>query len=47
MSKLAQQMNKQIQPAMKVAPKSGTKTPVVNAKCGGPMKAPVRAKKSK
>lgn len=47
MSKLAQQMSKQIQPAMKVAPKSGAKTPVTNAKCGGSMKAPTKAKKSK
>lgn len=50
MSKLAQQMSKQIQPGMKVCSKGGDKTPVQNKKCGGmvaPMmkKAPVKGKK--
>lgn len=47
MSKLAQQMSKQIQPGMKIAQKSPSKTPVANCKCGGQAKAPVKAKKGK
>lgn len=48
MSKLAQQMSKQIQPGMKACDKVGTKTPVQNKKCGGMVKkSPMMPKKAK
>lgn len=47
MSKLAQQMSKQIQPGMKAAPKkAGTSTAPSNMKCGGmAKKTPVKGRK--